>query len=393
MKSNGSTSEPTQPLAQAHHVGVPASPQSLLRRIADTVLGTDPEQRRCIKTLLLTAMIYAVCIDLISYGSATKIFDARYIGGLTTCCVASTSSFYIIMRRGWNLRFAEPALAMPQTLAAQTYIAYAYAYTGVAHGGMLILLALVMVFGMFSMRARGARIVSVYTAALMGLVMLIKSSTDPLIYPAKVEWIYFVLVATVLPAISQLSAQLTQMRSRLEAQKADLERALTHIQEIATCDELTGLFNRRHMKDVFDEHVQRRARGGPTFYLSMIDLDHFKQINDTYGHAIGDDVLRAFSGLAGALLRKIDVIGRWGGEEFVLLIPATTPGQTTTCVSRLHASLAQLQVSSWEPKLRVTFSAGFTEYRQGEMIGQTIDRADKALYAAKAAGRNQTVVR
>lgn len=360
--------------------------------MVDLVLDTDPKQRMCIKVLLLTAFIYAVCIILISYGSEMNIFDAQYFASLSAFCVASTSIFYIFIRSGWNRHFAEPTLAMPQTFVAQSWIAYAYAFTGTAHGGVLILLALVMVFGMFNMRMRSVYIISLYTVVLMAIVMLIKSKTEPLIYPAKVELIYFVLVVTVLPAISKLSTQITQMRNRLKKQKDDLERALTHIQVIATRDELTGLFNRRHMRTVLDEHVQRQLRDGRIFYLSLIDLDHFKQVNDTYGHAVGDEVLRAFSNLSNELLRKTDIVGRWGGEEFLLLLyPDAVADQTMTAVSRLRAGLANFQVCSGEPDLRITFSAGVTKYCQGESIDQTIDRADKALYEAKAAGRNRTV--
>jgi diguanylate cyclase (GGDEF)-like protein len=182
------------------------------------------------------------------------------------------------------------------------------------------------------------------------------------------------------------------MRLRLKSQKLALENALARIQEIATRDELTGLPNRRSMMSMAQDHALRRARGGLPFYVAMVDLDHFKDINDTWGHAVGDQTLRAFAAQAQAVLRTTDVIGRWGGEEFLLLLPETPPGEPVVGIERLRARLAGLAVCAAAPELRIRFSAGFTRYAEGEPIGQAIERADRALYAAKEAGRNRTVV-
>jgi diguanylate cyclase (GGDEF)-like protein len=236
------------------------------------------------------------------------------------------------------------------------------------------------------------RNVCLYTLALVGAVMAWRARTDPLEYPMRLEWIYFMLLATVLAMISQLSVQLMDMRLRLKTQKLALENALARIQEIATRDELTGLPNRRSMMGLLQEHALLRARGGLPFYVAMVDLDHFKDVNDTWGHAVGDEALRAFATQARTVLRNTDVIGRWGGEEFLLVLPESPPGEPTVGVERLRARLANLVPCPSAPELRIRFSAGFTRYAEGEPIGQAIERADRALYVAKAEGRNRTVV-
>ncbi|MEJ7807471.1 MAG: diguanylate cyclase, partial [Telluria sp.] len=221
--------------------------------------------------------------------------------------------------------------------------------------------------------------------------MLWANRSDALNYPADQEIIYFALLATILTATSQVSVLLSIMRQRLKSQKAELERALAHIQEMATHDELTGLANRRHLLDLLNQHALRHARGGPSFYVAMADLDHFKRINDTHGHAVGDEALRTFARQAQAQLRNTDVIGRWGGEEFLLLMPETPPGDPNVGLERLRANLANCPASEQVPNLRVRFSAGLSRYRAGEAIGDTIERADRAVYAAKDGGRNRTV--
>ena len=201
---------------------------------------------------------------------------------------------------------------------------------------------------MFSLRPAAVRIVSLYTVAVMGVVMgvvmYLCTRYQPAFYAAHQEVFNFALTAIAMLAISQLSGQLMDMRTRLKTQKIALEQALAHIKDMAT----------------------RHARGGPRFYVCIIDLDHFKNINDTYGHAAGDAVLRAFAAQAQVVLRTTDIIGRWGGEEFLLLLQETPPGEPTLGVARLRESLEDRPASAALPDQRIRFSAGFARYGDGE---------------------------
>lgn len=387
----------TIPLS-AHVSPVPATPahagapRPRRQRAADLILSTDHRQRRCLTVLLLASLVTLCGIGLMLYGSLLAIFHADSVAVLAALATATMVGFYAFIRSGRNQQCADPTLALPQTLAAQTLIAGAYAITGPVHPGMLIMLAVVMVFGMFNLRGGAVCAVCAYTLVLMGAVMAWGWHTDPLHYPAHLELFYFILLAIALPAISTLSGQLMGMRTRLKAHKRDLESALAQIQHMAVCDELTQLPNRRCMLDLLRQHALRRERGGASFYVGMIDLDHFKKVNDSHGHAAGDEVLRCFAGHAAAALRATDIIGRWGGEEFLVLLSETPPGDPTLGVSRLRTSLAGAEVCAAAPRLRVGFSSGFARYETGETVEQTIERADRALYAAKAAGRDRSVV-
>lgn len=364
----------------------------LLMQLDALLFTTDFKQRLTLRVLALTALVYATCVGLLFFGAASGMFVREEVFVLATGCVLHTALFYAAVRSGWNQRFADPTLAFAQTMVSQTLIAIAYAITGPAHPATLLLLALVMVFGMFTMRINAMRLVALYTTVLIGLVMAWKWHTDPLVYPARLEIICFALTAAVLPSIAQLSTQLMSMRARIKKQKAELQRAQAHIAEMATRDDLTKLPNRRRMLELLEEHAMRRLRDAPDFYVAMVDLDHFRSVNDSYGHAVGDEVLRAFAMHARAVLRNTDWVGRWGGEEFLLLLPETPPGEPTIGVSRLRAHLSTQVVHTQAPKLRIQFSSGFARYEKGEGIDQVIERADRALQMAKAAGRNQSVV-
>lgn len=370
----------------------PAS-RSWFQRLCTLVLTDDFRQRRRMTVVLMTACEYAVFTALLIYGAISGIFLFKPALVLAACCVMAAAGFFTVVRSGFNLSFAQPSLALPQALCAQSLIAFAYAVTGPVHAATLILLTTVMVFGMFEMGTSSVWKLLSYTICLMGGTMAWCSYSNPAVYPAQLQLIYFVMMATVLPSISSLSVQLRRMRERLRTQKVELEGALEHIRTAATHDELTGLPNRRHMLTLLSEHTERQSRGGQEFSIALADMDHFKNVNDTFGHRVGDAALVSFADQARIHLRATDTVGRWGGEEFLLILPESAPGEPNIGIERLRGALAVTQVSQAAPHLRVAFSTGITRYLSGEEIDDVIERADQALYMAKAGGRNQTIAK
>jgi diguanylate cyclase len=193
-------------------------------------------------------------------------------------------------------------------------------------------------------------------------------------------------------ACAALAIRIGRLRTDLVGQREELKAALERIQELATRDELTGLVNRRHMSALLKQERQRGLRSGRTFAVATIDIDHFKAVNDHYGHAVGDEVLRNFARQAPQALRGTDVLARWGGEEFVVLLAETALSAARIGAERLRGRIAATPMAhlSGVP-IRVTVSVGLTEHVVGEAETQTLERADRALYEAKAQGRNRTV--
>ena len=357
------------------------------------LFSSDPRQRLRIKRSLLAANVFGACALTAIYAAWMGFMSFHDVHLLCLAIALNCGAWYALLRSGLNKRFADPALTLPQILAALTIIVGAYSITGPFHGSTMMLLVLVLVFGVFNLSAKGARIAATYTVGLMGVAQLIKMQTDPVNYPFKLEIVHFVLTAAIVPTISRLAAQLSSLRARLQSQKDELAQALTRIQILATRDELTGLVNRRHMMDVLQQHRKRLQRSGfHRFCLAIIDLDHFKRVNDTHGHGVGDEVLRRFAAVAQQGLRDTDVLARWGGEEFLLLLNDTTAEQAQIGLDRVRELLVDARLSNDVPELRATFSAGLTAYDAGEPLDVCIERADRALYEAKAAGRNRTVI-
>jgi diguanylate cyclase (GGDEF)-like protein len=221
--------------------------------------------------------------------------------------------------------------------------------------------------------------------------MAVLSRVDPAYYPGGRELLRFELLGGTVPVLIYASLQLAEWRNRLRQQRRELEAALAKVQELATRDGLTGLYNRRHMQELLDASVDRLERYGERFSVALIDLDHFKRINDTHGHRVGDEVLISFSRIASAVLRETDVLARWGGEEFIMLFPSSSSPQAMAPLWRLQSQLRQAVVSSSRPELRVTFSAGVAIHVANASLGQTLERADTALYEAKRLGRDRVL--
>ena len=366
---------------------------AFFRQIAHLILGSERKQQLRISRSLTAAYVFLACVGLQIYASRTGLLEAEHGWRVSILCLVNITLWYGLLRSGLNLRFRDPALTMPQVLAAMTIIVYAYSGANQIQGSIMMLLTLVQVFGIFTMSLRDARLAGLYSLTLMGIVMVYKSLTDPVHYPYQLEIAHFILLAAILPTISHLAAQLSAMRARLQSQKNELAQALTRIQILATRDELTGLFNRRHMLDVLTQHQKRLIRSGHhRFCLALLDIDHFKRINDTHGHGVGDEVLREFAATLQRALRDTDVLARWGGEEFLLLINDTSPDLAIIGVDRARELLAAGPLLPHMPDLKVTFSAGLTGYDDVEELNTCIERADRALYRAKSEGRDRTVI-
>lgn len=188
--------------------------------------------------------------------------------------------------------------------------------------------------------------------------------------------------------VSQLDQRSTELvaaelQHRLEEEKAE------HLENLATTDSLTKIFNRYKLSQVLADEIRRCQRSLSSFGVIMLDLDHFKRVNDTWGHPVGDQVLQGVAGQLVANARKTDIVGRWGGEEFLVICPDATEDGVLYLAEKFRLGIAGIP---FEPAGQVTASFGATLSWPGETLDEIIACADKALYAAKNRGRNRVEV-
>jgi diguanylate cyclase (GGDEF)-like protein/PAS domain S-box-containing protein len=165
------------------------------------------------------------------------------------------------------------------------------------------------------------------------------------------------------------------------------------LRELATTDALTGTLNRRHFFEVAEEELERATRYGKDTALFMLDADDFKSVNDRFGHLVGDQVLASMGATIRREIRRFDVVGRYGGEELVVLLPETRIQAATVTAERIRVAVSQRTVDAGGEPLTTTISIGVVARRTGEPLADLIRRADEAVYAAKAAGKNRVVSR
>jgi diguanylate cyclase len=194
-----------------------------------------------------------------------------------------------------------------------------------------------------------------------------------------------------------LKARDKMMVAQQEVQDAEarihtLEAKLQHLSELVREDQLTGSLNRRGLDDVFERETARSDRRGTPLCIAVLDLDDFKKLNDTYGHIAGDAALKHLVKIVKETLRSMDVIARFGGEEFLILMPETTVEAAASTMTRLQRELTKHFFLHDNEKVLITFSAGVALRRPNEEQTELVKRADKAMYTAKQTGKNRVVV-
>ncbi|WP_018860931.1 MULTISPECIES: diguanylate cyclase [unclassified Thioalkalivibrio] len=324
---------------------------------------------------LLTALMYFL-FSAVEQSVATDLHSARLLAHAALVpgmllAVAAMSFRASLQRPMWALLMVAPVVANGANLYLNTgspqFLVFAPE----------IYLSIMWTFAISGLPLRQASIAAIAIVALVIAAAFHQPMQGELIQ-LHLLW---VLAAFSFGGLSAFI--LERARKHTFLQQRQLERS-------AQIDELTSLSNRAHTEQLFEEERARTERYGQPFSVILIDIDHFKAVNDTWGHNAGDRVLRQFADLLRQNLRKVDAIGRIGGEEFFVLLPQTDIAQAQVAARDLQA---RINAFDFDTVGRRTASFGVTEHRPGERMVDTFDRADQALYAAKKNGRNRLEVR
>ncbi len=362
------------------------------QRLRDLILSTDPRRRTLVSMSLLALLLMissAGVMLLVAHASdsvnatAVQWWAAMSVGGLLVMTA--------FVRSGETARLSDPSLTIPQMVWTITSGAVAYVLAGDARGLIPSVLAMILFFGTFSLTM--AEVIGIGVYALLAFAFAIgvtsRFSASPFGY---LDTAYALMMLIVLSGCIALNLRIQRIRARLREQRLALAQALAVNRELATRDELTGLLNRRAMQDLIALEHRRSARSGRPLLLAQLDIDHFKPVNDTHGHATGDRALQAFANTVRSAVRDTDVLARWGGEEFVLMLSDTQLDGARELLERIRLAVAAMEIPHATGTLHLTVSAGLALHLPGDSVEHTLERADQALYTAKALGRNRVVV-
>ncbi|TAL20349.1 MAG: GGDEF domain-containing protein [Aquabacterium sp.] len=358
------------------------------------LLGPDEKMQLGISMCLLACSLYLlwfliVGLVFLPHGLASPQLCLLYMSQELAACLV----FYPLVRSGLTRRWSDPLLVMPQMLWANTGLIAGYVASDQVRPVMLQTLCLVQVFGFLSLKPRAARFMGVATIVMLLAMLPLAAAFGAPAFVLTDEILRIAATCFVIGLLTLQSAGFARLRERVLRDRRELRRTLEELRRISMHDALTGLLNRQAMQERIEDERERARRTGSGFCVALLDLDHFKRVNDGHGHQTGDEVLAGFARAACATLRETDVLARWGGEEFVVLMPDTSPGPAGLVgLHRLRAHLAERSLSEAVPALRTTFSAGMAASHPGESLAQLMERADQALYAAKEQGRDRVVV-
>ncbi len=344
----------------------------------------DHNQTLRIKRFLMALASYVMWFGLAAF---------FYVQGLTRVSLTiliisllgiliSNGLVYLALRSGFSKRFKDPSLTMVQMVIGTFWIMEVVYYADKMRSVFLLVYFVVFVFGLFRLRVRQFLFLSAYAVANYAAVILILYKIHPEYLNPKVDVLNIVVLATVLPWFSLVGGYITHLRDKVS-------KALCTIERIAIVDDLTQVFNRRQMYKILEHQKALGDRGINPFSICIFDLDHFKSVNDTFGHEKGDIVLRTVAQEVHKNLRDIDHIARYGGEEFILILTNSGSREAMICAKRIRDMARELTFDKLPQDFRITISVGVTKYQPSEPIQDAINRADTALYRAKANGRDR----
>ena len=258
--------------------------------------------------------------------------------------------------------------------------------------GYAFLNVLFLIFTVAALRMTSFQALIAWTLTAAGVAPIFLLTRIPLGMPVATPTERFAAALCFILTIGQcafVGLYGESLRKKLYRSGVKLREAYKRIEELAELDELTGSFNRRCIMRMLDDEIARAHRVNAPCSIALIDLDWFKRVNDAFGHPTGDEVLRTFAITLFANIRNIDRFGRYGGEEFLLVLPDTGSEAAAPILDRLRAIIADLDWSAFSPGMTVTISAGLATLAADENPDTLLARADSALYAAKARGRNR----
>ena len=305
------------------------------------------------------------------------------------CGLISVTGYIALSESGFTERFKDHYLVVPQSIISMVIM---LAFTYIApEVGVMFLCTLFVVFAFSSLRSTPWQTAVVWTAMAFGLAGLFLLTDKPISLPHETYLERFVTMTVFILTIGRcmfIGIFSSAMRESLYKSGLALKEANKRIEELAELDDLTGSFNRRCIMQFLEEEIARARRTNSPCSIALIDLDWFKRINDTFGHPTGDEVLKTFAITVFANTRSVDRFGRYGGEEFLLVLPDTPHETARRTLDRLRAIIAELDWSAFSPGMRVTVSAGIASLNSNETSEGFLARADSALYKAKE-GRNR----
>ncbi len=297
---------------------------------------------------------------------------------------------YVMFRTGFNKRFEDPYLILLQIIIATFWLLEVLYYADSVRSAVLMDFLIIFILGLFRFSVREFLFLSFFTVAGYAVVILLLYINRPESINYKVEILNLAILATVLPWFSLVGGYITRLRKKVARSLSDVKESEKQYMELSIIDDLTQLYNSRHFYSELAKEMERSSRYGQPLTLVMLDLDKFKDFNDTYGHIEGDYVLSRIGLVIKRCLRDSDSAYRYGGEEFTIILPMTKGEDGIVTAQRVQEEFKKEPFYPVPGKeIFMTMSIGLSQYKPGEDMKAFVHRVDTIMYQAKHQGRNR----
>lgn len=352
------------------------------------ISGASPGDAR-LRGVLLAVGAYLIASLLLFLAYTAKLIGLPGLLASIALIAVVNLAFLAAFKLEINERFADADLTLAQTLAAIAVIMFVAFNFDRDRSLVLAWCLVVMLFGVFRFKPRDFGTTTLFMLAGYALVINLLMSLKPATVDVFIEWYQWAWLALLLPPFAWIGARISAMRARIMRANEELINALATIQDMATHDSLTGLHNRASLTDALQHAVSKARRNNESLAVFFIDLDGFKTVNDTLGHATGDHLLREIARRLRAKIRDSDLVARLGGDEFVIMAPGI-PGEAEAMVlgrKLLDAFSQPFDVGGQTCRVGLTIGFALAPH-DGTRADDLIKRADAAMYAGKQAGRH-----
>ncbi len=367
------------------------SHRARFQALKNWVLTIDPHQRIRLTMAGFSALLLLCGVLVLNLMAAAGLARLDWVGWWSVFVVVGVLSILLLIRLGRVLHWRDPSLTQLQIRFVLVSTAAAYVVAGQARGIVPVMIPILLMFGIFGLNPHHMVQNMAYALLLFAAAFGMVASLNEHWQLPALEAAYAAMVILALLGSTFLAMRMQKIRVHIKRQQHELTQALAQIQQLATHDELTGLPNRRHMMALLEAEQLRSQRDMRPWMVALLDIDHFKRVNDTHGHATGDQVLRAFAATVREAVRSTDTLARWGGEEFLLLLHDTQPDAALPILERVRQAVQECTVAVQGQQVRVTVSIGVAAHTAGKSVAQLLDQADQALYRAKSDGRDRVV--
>lgn len=356
------------------------------------LFGDSKGQRYATKRLMLTWPCYAFADLILCLAAVLGYLEPWRAGVQVAYHMVGLTVFFMLLRSGRFEDRPEPTLAYPQVLFGCSAVILSYALDHAASASALQMLPLILVFDLQRLTMRQLVTAMVGTPAVLCAILGVTWLVAPESIQGRRELLDLLAASILLPALGIIAKDVRDLRQRQLDQRIELQRTLKQLQDLSIHDSLTTLYNRQHMLGLLDNEIKRQKRNGRPFSLAILDIDQFKQVNDRFGHAVGDKVLTAFAQLANQTIGAADTLARWGGEEFLLLMPEHSPQEGLRTLESLREAVSKHDWGQIREGLVVSYSAGITQQRAKDELKDALERADRGLRLANQQGKAQLVI-